>query len=83
MAILEALAKSELALKVIELQHFPYCDAFQALLKAKGHRIIDLLFRAISNLTSDHLLFIGEQCPKLQKLHIKELGRSLRATESC
>lgn len=73
-SILEALAKSDLPLRIIEFQHFPYCDAFEKLLKAKGHRLQELLFRAINSLSSKHLMFIGEHCRGLQKLHIKELG---------
>jgi hypothetical protein len=72
--ILEALARSDLVLRFIELQHFPYCDAFEELLEAKGHRLQELVFRAVSNLSSSHLIFIGEKCRGLQKLHIKELG---------
>lgn len=72
--ILRALAKSQLPLTTLELQHFPYCPAFQELLQSKGHRLQELLFRAINNLSSQHLIFIGERCKNLQKLHIKELG---------
>jgi hypothetical protein len=68
------LARSDLVLRFIELQHFPYCDAFEELLEAKGHRLQELVFRAVSNLSSSHLIFIGEKCRGLQKLHIKELG---------
>lgn len=40
----------------------------------KGKNLIELLFRANSNLNSEHIQFIGESCPKLQKLHLKEIG---------
>lgn len=73
-AILEALAESELKLKVLDLQHFPFGDAFKKLLKAKGQRLQELHFRAITTLNSEHLVFIGENCPRLQWLHIKEVG---------
>ena len=66
--ILEALAKSKLPLRHIELQHFPFCEAFKELIRKKGHRLQDLLFRAINNIFSEHLIFIGENCPRLQKL---------------
>jgi len=72
--ILKALAKSDLPLRIIELQHFPYCEAFEDLLKAKGHGLQELLFRAINSLNSKHILFIGKHCRALQRLHIKELG---------
>jgi len=72
--ILKALAKSDLPLRIIELQHFPYCKAFEDLLKAKGHGLHELLFRAINSLNSKHILYIGKHCKALQRLHIKELG---------
>ena len=72
--IMDALATSSLPLKTIELQQFSYCDSFKRLLKMKGKNLIELLFRANSNLNSDHIRFIGESCPKLQKLHLKEIG---------
>ena len=66
--ILEALAKSDLPLRHIELQHFPFCEAFSMLLRKKGPRLQDLLFRAINPISSEHLICIGENCPRLQKL---------------
>ncbi len=72
--ILNALAVSNLPLRIVELQHFPYCDAFEKFLRNKGSKLQELLFRAINNLNSKHLLFIGSHCKMLQKLHIKELG---------
>ena len=72
--IMETLATSSLPLKTIELQQFSYCDSFKRLLKTKGKNLIELLFRANSNLNSEHIRFIGESCPKLQKLHLKEIG---------
>ena len=66
--ILEALAKSNLPLRHIELQHFPFCEAFSMLLQKKGPRLQDLLFRAINPISSEHLITIGENCPRLQKL---------------
>ena len=70
----QALAKSDLPLRIVELQHFPYCEAFEDLLKAKGHGLQELLFRAINSLNSKQILFIGKHCKALQRLHIKELG---------
>ena len=72
--IMNTLATSSLPLKTIELQQFSYCDSFKRLLKLKGKNLIELLFRANSNLNSEHIQFIGESCPKLQKLHLKEIG---------
>ena len=68
------MAKSDLPLRIVELQHFPYCEAFEDLLKAKGHGLQELLFRAINSLNSKQILFIGQNCKSLQRLHIKELG---------
>ena len=68
------MAKSDLPLRIIELQHFPYCKAFEDLLKTKGHGLHELLFRAINSLNSKHILYIGKHCKALQRLHIKELG---------
>ena len=68
------MAKSDLPLRIVELQHFPYCEAFEDLLKAKGHGLQELLFRAINSLNSKQILFIGKHCKALQRLHIKELG---------
>ena len=72
--LFQALAKSNLPLRIVELQHFPFCEAFEELLKAKGHGLQELLFRAINSLNSKHILFIGKHCKALQRLHIKELG---------
>lgn len=76
--ILMALANSSLTLRIVELQHFPYGEAFQALLKSKGHTIVELLFRASEAMHSEHLIFIGKQCPNLTKLHLKEVGMEER-----
>lgn len=73
-SILNILAESELRLKVVELQHFPYSEAFRNFLCAKGSLIEDLLYRANGNLDSKNIEFIGEKCPLLQKLHLKEVG---------
>ena len=72
--IMEALANSSLPLRTIELQQFPYCDSFKKLLKSKGKSLLELLFRANTTLNSEHITFIGESCPKLQRLHLKEIG---------
>ena len=72
--IMDTLATSLLPLKTIELQQFSYCDSFKRLLMMKGKNLIELLFRANSNLNSEHMIFIGQSCPKLQKLHLKEIG---------
>ena len=72
--IMDALATSSLPLKTIELQQFPYCESFKSLLRLKGKSLIELLFRANANLNSEHITFIGESCPNLQKLHLKEIG---------
>lgn len=73
-AILDALSKSDLPLRILELQHFPYCESFEGLLDSKGARLQEMLFRALTHLTSKHLMFIGDKCKNLQKLDIKELG---------
>ena len=72
--IMDALANSSLPLKTIELQQFPYCDSFKRLLKLKGKNLMELRFRANISLNSKHITFIGESCPKLQKLQLKEIG---------
>ena len=72
--IMDTLALSSLPLRTIELQQFPYSDSFKRLLKSKGRNLIELLFRANGSLNSEHITFIGESCPKLQKLHLKEIG---------
>ena len=72
--IMDTLATSSLPLKTIELQQFSYSDSFKRLLMLKGKNLVELLFRANSNLHSEHVTFIGESCPKLQKLHLKEIG---------
>lgn len=72
--ILTALANSNLPLKTLELQHFPYCPAFEEVLLKKGQGLQELLFRAINPMSSKHLVLIGEHCKHLQKLQLKELG---------
>lgn len=73
-AILQSLADSSLPLRSIEMQHFPYCPAFENLLKAKGQRLSKLVFRAVNSISSKHLMFIGGHCPALQELSLKDLG---------
>ena len=46
--ILQSLADSKLPLRSIELQHFPYGEAFENLLKAKGQDLQKLVFRAVN-----------------------------------
>ena len=72
--ILNSLAKSKLHLKTVELHLFPYCEAFEAFLISKGPGLQELMFKANNNLNSKNVLFIGQHCPILQKLHIKDLG---------
>ena len=69
--ILTALAKSNLHLKTLELQHFPYCPALEEVLRVKGNGLHELLLRAINPLSSKHLIFIGEHCKNIQKLQLK------------
>ena len=69
--ILTALAKSNLHLKTLELQHFPYCPALEEVLRVKGIALHELLLRAINPLSSKHLIFIGEHCKNIQKLQLK------------
>ena len=72
--ILQALADSKLPLRSIELQHFPYGEPFENLLKAKGQDLQKLVFRAVNSISSRHLLFIGQHCPRIQELSLKDLG---------
>jgi len=85
-SILDALAASELSLRVVELQHFPFDDSFRSFLRSKGGGIQELLFRGDGPLNSTHVAFIGEHCPTLQRLHLKEVcaeeERSFSAYES-
>ncbi len=60
--------------RVVELQHFPYSESFKSFLRSHGSNIEELLFRANGPLNSSHVSFIGEQCPGLRRLHLKELG---------
>jgi hypothetical protein len=73
-SILDALATSDLVLRIVELQHFPYGESFKTLLRNKGARMEELLFRANGPLNSTHMAFIGETCPNMQRLHLKEVG---------
>jgi len=79
--ILQSLADSSLPLRSIEMQHFPYCSAFENLLKAKGQRLSKLVFRAVNSISSRHLMFIGQHCPALQELSLKDLGGDENAIE--
>lgn len=85
-SILDALSASNLPLRVVELQHFPFDDSFRNFLRSKGDGIQELLFRGDGPLNSTHVAFIGEHCPGLQRLHLKEVcaeeERSFSAYES-
>jgi len=84
-SILDAFAASEFSLRIVELQHFPFNDSFRNFLRSKGGGIQELLFRGDGPLTSSHVGFIGEYCPSLQRLHLKEVcseeARSFSAHE--
>lgn len=72
--ILNALADSNLPLRAVELHNFPSGETFKNFLRKKGPNIEELHFRAREDFHSEHLAFIGEHCPALQKLVIKECG---------
>ena len=72
--IMAAMAVTTLPIKVVELQLFPFSDQFKLFLNKKGKHLEELLLRANGQLNSQHLRYIGECCPKLQKLHVKEVG---------
>ena len=46
---MKALAESSLPLRVLELQHFPYGEEFKELIRRKGPKLEELLFRANGN----------------------------------
>ncbi len=50
--ILQAVADSELSLTVLELQQFPFGDGFKSLLRKKGAKLDELLFRANGNVSN-------------------------------
>ena len=58
-SILDALSASDLTLRVVELQHFPFDDSFRNFLRSKGDGIQELLFRGDGPLNSTHVAFIG------------------------
>ena len=58
-SILDELSASELPLRVVELQHFPFDDSFRNFLRSKGGGIQELLFRGDGPLNSTHVAFIG------------------------
>ena len=58
-SILDALSASDLTLRVVELQHFPFDDSFRNFLRSKGGGIEELLFRGDGPLNSTHVAFIG------------------------
>lgn len=74
-AIMRTLAQADvLRLRVLELQHFPFSDALREMFVAKGTLLEELLFRANGQINSGHVGFIGEKCPNLRKLTIKDVG---------
>lgn len=73
-SILSALAESDLDLRILDITHFPYQEAFKNLLRSKGKNLEELVYRSNNFLCSEHIQFIGEQCPNLQRLTLKDVG---------
>ncbi len=74
--VLQELAKSKLALTCLDVERFPECRGITDLLVAKGSILTELYLKPSSRLSLDHLILVGESCPRLQKLTFRELTTS-------
>lgn len=71
--ILESLAKSSLRVPVLELIHFPICIEMAHLLESKGSFLRSLLIESTDYIPLRAIQLIGQACPGLRNLHLKQL----------
>ncbi|XP_069701169.1 uncharacterized protein [Periplaneta americana] len=71
--ILESLARSNLRVSVLELVQFPFCIEMSHLLENKGGFLRSLLVHSTDYISSKVVQLIGQACPNLKNLHLKQL----------
>ena len=71
--ILESLSKSSLRVPVLELIHFPICIEMAHLLDSKGSFLRSLLIESTDYISLRAIQLIGQACPGLRNLHLKQL----------
>lgn len=84
--ILESLSKSNLRVPVLELIHFPICIEMTHLLDSKGSFLRSLLIDSIDYISLRAIQLIGQACPGLRNLHLKQLlgdDKQLSSLEIC
>ncbi|KAK7871332.1 hypothetical protein R5R35_007592 [Gryllus longicercus] len=74
--ILDVLTSSDLNVQTLELYQFPCSPEFFALLKVKGNSLITLILQTNSPICATSVRFIGENCPNLKSLQLKEVVAS-------
>ncbi|XP_046997315.1 uncharacterized protein LOC124612897 [Schistocerca americana] len=70
--ILNTLTNSSLQLVVLELDQFPFCDEMVQFLIEKGKALHSLRLRSGNILHPKHVRIIGETCPNLKSLSLRE-----------
>jgi hypothetical protein len=84
--ILESLAKSSLRVSGLGLIRFPICIEMAHLLESKGRFLRGLQLESIDYISLRELHLIGQACPGLRNLHLKQLLRENKessALEMC
>jgi len=71
--ILESLASSNLRVSILELIHFPFCIEMAHLLERKGIFLRSLLVQSMDYISLRAVHLIGQSCPSLKDLHLKQL----------
>ena len=71
--ILVSLARSELRVSVLELVQFPFGVEMARLLESKGMFLRSLLIHSADYFSSRVMHLIGQSCPNLKNLHLKQL----------
>jgi hypothetical protein len=71
--VLESLASSTLKVPILELIQFPFCIEMAHLLERKGSFLRSLLIESMDYISVRVVHLIGQTCPNLRNLHLKQL----------
>jgi hypothetical protein len=71
--VLESLTNSTLKVPILELINFPFCIKMAHLLDRKGSFLRSLLVESVDYISLRVVHLIGQTCPNLRNLHLKQL----------
>ncbi|KDR12450.1 uncharacterized protein LOC110836245 [Zootermopsis nevadensis] len=80
--VLESLASSALKVPILELIHFPFCIEMAHLLERKGSFLRSLLVENMDYISLRVVHLIGQTCPNLRNLHLKQLMEDSKQSSS-